>query len=67
MKPLRPLPYLLLGLLLWTASAAFAQNDSKIAAQKKVVEDLERKIAEEERQLTKLRSGKRPPKRRYAD
>ncbi len=59
MKPFRLLPCLLSGLLLWIASASVAQNDRKIAEQKKVVADLERKIAEEERQLKKLRSGKK--------
>ncbi len=59
MKPFRLLPCLLFGLLLWIASASIAQNDRKIAEQKKVVADLERKIAEEERQLKKLRSGKK--------
>ncbi len=59
MKPFRLLPCLLFGLLLWIASASVAQNDRKIAEQKKVVADLERKIAEEERQLKKLRSGKK--------
>ena len=57
MKPLRILPYLLLGLSFCIVSTA--QNDRKIAEQKKVVADLERKIAEEERQLTKLRTGKK--------
>ncbi len=59
MKPFRLLPFLLFGLLLWIASASVAQDDRKIAEQKKVVADLERKIAEEERQLKKLRSGKK--------
>lgn len=59
MKPFRLLPCLLLGLLLWIASSSVAQDDRKIAEQKKVVADLERKIAEEERQLKKLRSGKK--------
>ncbi len=59
MKPFRLLPCLLFGLLLWIASASVAQDDRKIAEQKKVVADLERKIAEEERQLKKLRSGKK--------
>lgn len=59
MKPFRPLPCLLFCLASCIASAAFAQNDRKIAEQQKVVADLERKIAEEERQLTKLRSGKK--------
>lgn len=59
MKPFRLLPCLLFGLLLWIASSSVAQDDRKIAEQKKVVADLERKIAEEERQLKKLRSGKK--------
>ena len=57
MKPFRLLTPLLFVLLCCT-TASRAQ-DAKIAAQKRVVAELERKIAEEEKQIANLRSGKK--------
>lgn len=52
------LPWIFVALLC-TAQPLSAQEDAKIAAQKKKVAELERKIAEQERELVNLRSGKK--------
>lgn len=49
---------LLLLLVAGAMPAAAQQKSGKIQAQEQVVKDLERKIAEQERQISKLRSGK---------
>ena len=58
MRPFRLLA-LLLSALLCTAPVSHAQEDARVAAQKKKVAELERKIAEEEKQIANLRSGKK--------
>lgn len=54
MKPRR----LLIPILLCLALFAAAQNDRRIETQKQVIAALEKKIAAEEEQLSKLRSGR---------
>lgn len=54
MKPLRLLTPILLSLSLFAA----AQNDSRIERQKEVIAALEKRIADQEQQLSKLRSGR---------
>lgn len=54
MKPLR----LLTPILLFLTFFAAAQNDRRIETQKQVIAALEKKIAAEEEQLSKLRSGR---------
>lgn len=49
---------ILVLLTLFTAAAVSAQNDSKIAEQKRVVEALEKKIAAEEQEIAKLKRGR---------
>ena len=56
MKALRTLWLWLLLLLI--PAFAFAQNDSRVAEQKRVIEALERQIASEEAQIAKLRTGR---------
>ncbi len=54
MKPL----YILLSVLLLTAAGASAQNIDKIEAQKRVIAALEKKIANEEQEIARLKKGR---------
>ena len=54
---MRPHRILTLALLLF-AFAAAAQNDSRIEAQKKVIAALEKRIATEEQEISKLQKGR---------
>ena len=54
MNPFR----LLLTLLLLCCLSAAAQTDRRVAAQKKVIAELEKKIADEERQIARLRDDR---------
>ena len=54
MKPL----YILLSVLLLTAAGASAQNNDKIEAQKRVIAALEKKIANEEQEIARLKKGR---------
>ena len=55
---MRPHRILLTLVLLLFAFAAAAQNDSRIEAQKKVIAALEKRIATEEQEISKLQKGR---------
>ena len=56
MKPIRKLLAALL--LALSVSGAVAQNDAQIREQKRIIASLEKRIAAEEREISKLRQGR---------
>lgn len=58
---MRPLRILTLAFLLFTLTAA-AQTDRRIEEQKRVIAALEKRIATEEQEISKIQKAARPPR-----
>lgn len=61
-----PKVVLFLFLLLGAGSLAAQNTDQQIAAQKRLIADLEKQIAREEQEISKLKKGRARPRRRCA-